>query len=79
VTKKDSPAQEIGTLTTNLAVVLNQITDVKDDIRDIKHKLDNEYVTQDQFGPVKQIVYGMVSVILLAVIGAIVALVVRQS
>lgn len=77
VTRKSDSAKEIGSLTTNLAVVLNQIVDMKDDIRDIKLKLDKEYVTQDQFNPVKQIVYGMVSIVLVGVIGAIVTLVIK--
>jgi len=34
-----------------------------------------EYVTQKEFSPIKSIVYGMVSVILLGVISALVALV----
>jgi hypothetical protein len=46
---------------------------------EIKVKLESEYVTQDEFEPVKKIVYGMVGVILLAVIGALITLVLRQT
>lgn len=63
---------------TNIEVLITKMDYVQADVRDIKHKLDAEYVTKDQFEPVKKVVYGMVSVILLAVVGALVALVVRQ-
>ena len=51
---------------------------IKRDIKEIKETLKADYVTKDEFSPIKSIVYGTVSVILLAVIGALVALVVKQ-
>lgn len=62
----------------NIDVIATKIEYIARDVSDIKSKLDDNYVTIDQFEPVKRIVYGMVSVILLAVIGAVVALVIRQ-
>jgi hypothetical protein len=44
---------------------------------EIKLKLDNKYVTVEAFQPVKSLVYGMVGTILVAVVGALVALVLR--
>ncbi len=52
---------------------------IKKDIDEIKRKLDSNYVTKDQFEPVKKIVYGLVSLILIAVVGAIVALVIKTG
>lgn len=49
---------------------------IKDSIDKIEKKLDNKYVTKDEFAPVKLIVYGLVGMILVAVIGAVIALVV---
>lgn len=69
--------KEINNLTTNVAVILSEMKSVKQDVRDIKDKLEKDYVTQDQFTPVKNIAYGLVSTILLAVVGAIVALVLK--
>ena len=69
--------KEINGLTTNVAVILSEMKTVKEDVKDIKEKLDKDYVTQDQFTPVKNIAYGLVSTILLAVIGALVALVLK--
>lgn len=69
------------------SIVSSQIGDIKStlgdikyirrDLDDIKERLDTKFVTKDEFRPVKNIVYGMVTIILTAVIGAIVALVIR--
>ena len=50
---------------------------IQRDINEIKKRLEDEYVTRQEFQPIKSIVYGMVSVILLGVIGAIVTLVLK--
>ena len=50
---------------------------IKRDIGEIKERLNRQYVTQDQFEPIKRIVYGLVSIVLTAVVVAIVALVLR--
>lgn len=60
------------------AVILTTLTNVERRIDSIDDKLEKNYVSQDQFAPVKNIVYGMVSVILVAVIGAIIALVINK-
>lgn len=46
-------------------------------IKEIKEKLDKNYVTQDEFRPVRSIVYGLVGLILTAFAGGIVAMVMR--
>jgi len=45
---------------------------IKRDIKDIKNTL----VTRQEFAPVKNIVFGLVSLIMISVVGALVALVV---
>lgn len=50
---------------------------IQRDIAEIKEKLDEKYVTQDEFKPVKAIVYGMVGLILVAVIGYIISLAIK--
>jgi len=75
ITQKNT--KEINNLTTNVAVILSEMKTVKEDVKDIKDKLEKDYVTQDQFTPVKNIAYGLVSTILLAVVGALVALVLK--
>lgn len=56
----------------------DKIDKVEKSIDEFKDKADKCFVTQKEFEPIKKLVYGAVSVILLAVLGAIVALVVRQ-
>lgn len=63
---------------TKLAVISNDISYIKDDIRDIKSKLNAKYITRTEFEPIKKIVYGVVAIILTAVVGAIVGLVILK-
>ena len=65
---------------TAAAVLANDICHIKNSITEIKElikKMQGEYVTKYEFDPVKKVVYGLVGAILLAVIGGIVALVVK--
>lgn len=64
---------------TTLAVIKNDIGYIKDDIKALRNMQETNYVTNDQFEPVKRIVYGLVTLILIAVVGALVSLVVRQQ
>ena len=63
---------------TDIAVIKSNMLDIKEDVRDIKEKLEKNYVTQDQFEPVKKIVYGLVGLILVAVVGALIGLVIKK-
>lgn len=47
-------------------------------IDDFRKEARETYVTKDTFEPVRNVVYGMIGVVLLAVFGALVALVLRQ-
>ena len=46
-------------------------------IEKVENTLQTYYVTQQEFAPIKSIVYGMVGVILLAVVGGLVALLIK--
>lgn len=48
-------------------------------ISDFRNEIRGCYVSNDRFMPVEKLVYGMVGVILLAVVGALVALVVSKT
>lgn len=61
---------------TDLAVIAEKVSTIKDDVKEIKDKLEKDYITKEEFDPVKKIVYGLVSLILIAVVGALVALVI---
>ena len=60
-----------------LAKLESSMEYIKSSVEDIVHKLEKNYVTQDQFEPIKRLVYGMVSIILVAVVGAIMAVILK--
>lgn len=63
--------------TTSLAVIMNDIGYIKSDISDIKRTVEHGYVTKDEFEPIKRIVYGIVSLMLVAIVGAGMAVVLK--
>ena len=69
--------KDISRITTDVAVILNKVDYIQSEVRGIKAQLEGEYVTKDRFAPIEKITYGMVSVVLLAVVGALVALVIK--
>lgn len=73
VKKEDKSASKI------LSRVETEIEHLKDGQEEIKQMLADKYVTHDEFSPIKLIVYGMVGTILLSVLGAIIALVIKSS
>jgi thiosulfate reductase cytochrome b subunit len=59
-------------------VLDTKISSIQDDVREIKTRIDHNYVTKEEFDPIKKLVYGMVALILTAVVGALIALVIKQ-
>ena len=55
----------------------NDISYIKQDIKEIKDKLDNKYVTTEAFDPVRRVVYGLVAAVFLGVVTAVLALVLK--
>jgi subtilase family serine protease len=66
-----------NTNTENIDVIALKLQYIQNDIKDIKDKLDKDYVTQDQFSPVAKLVYGLVSVALVAIVGAVISVVIK--
>lgn len=62
---------------TQIAVMANDVVYIKDAVKTLNDKVDHNYVTKEEFRPVKQIVYGLVGLILVSVVGAVMALIVR--
>lgn len=58
-----------------LGRLMQKLDGIERDVNDLRRKLDEDYVTQDQYKPVSQIVYAMVALILVGFMGAVVALV----
>ena len=50
---------------------------IRRDLDEIKAKLDGAYVTKAEFQPVKNLVYGLVALILTSFIGALITLILR--
>lgn len=61
---------------TKLAVMQNTLDYISKRVDGIDTKVSSHYVSKEEFEPIRKIVYGMVSLILIAVVGALVALVV---
>jgi len=70
-TDKQYSRQEV-----DIALIAKDMAQVKETVRDIKSKLDADYVTRTEFEIVQKIVYGMVGVVLLGVLGAVIKLII---
>jgi len=68
MTKTKSTETQLAVMTTKLDMIQVQLNEVRE-------KLEHSYVTVDQFKPVRNIVFGMVGLILTAVIVALIGLV----
>lgn len=67
-----------SSMQTKIAVMANDITYLKDTVRHIDEQVSDNYVTKAEFNPVQKLVYGVVTLILIAVIGAVISLVIKQ-
>ena len=61
---------------TKLAVIQTDLTYIKEKLNAVDNKVSSHYVSKEEFEPIKRIVYGLVSLILVAVVGALIAIVV---
>lgn len=62
---------------TKIALIQQDISYMKDKLDNVDLKISTHYVSREEFEPIKKIVYGMVGLILVAVVGALVSLVVK--
>lgn len=63
---------------TKIALIAKDINYMKEKLDEVDGKLNSHYVTKEEFEPIKKVVYGLVSIILVAVVGAVVSLVVTN-
>ncbi len=61
-----------------IAEMAKDIKYIKDEVDDIKKKMEADYVTRQEFEPIKRFVYGLVTIVLVGVIGAILALIIKK-
>jgi ABC-type phosphate transport system permease subunit len=62
----------------DIAEIKTEIVHLKEGQEQIKNLVSQQYVTQQEFTPVKLIVYGMVGIILITVLTSIIALVLHN-
>jgi|WetSurMetagenome_2_1015567.scaffolds.fasta_scaffold1292609_2 hypothetical protein len=62
----------------DLAVLAADVKNIKETVIRVECLIRSDYVTRTEFEPIKRIVYGMVTLILGAVVVAIITLVVRK-
>lgn len=58
-----------------IAVIANDLSYIKRDIADIKNRMSNDYVTREEFLPVRNMAYGFAALVMTSFVLAIVALV----
>lgn len=63
---------------TKIALIAKDINYMKEKLDEVDGKLNSHYVTKEEFEPIKKVVYGLVGIILVAVVGAVVSLVVTS-
>lgn len=63
---------------TRIPLICQSIIEIHGDIKDIKESLDKKFVTKEEFSPIQKIVMGAVGMILVAVLGALIALVIKK-
>ena len=52
---------------------------INSEVNSLKNTISKEYVTHNEFKPVRSIVYGMVAFVLFGILGAVMALVIKSS
>ena len=68
--KRRQADKDIAVMNTKLDFIIAEVADIKKNIKEC-------YVSKIEFDPIKRLVFGAVGLILVAFIGAIIALVVR--
>ena len=68
-----------GSLASLLARIDERTIATSNAVLEIKSKMETHYVTQNEFRPVKSIVYGLVGLILTSVVIALIAMVVVRG
>lgn len=58
---------------TKVALLAQDVEYIKSEVDKISAKLDTSFVTKQEFQPVKQITFGMISIVVVSVFGAIVS------
>jgi hypothetical protein len=61
-----------------LALIQQDLTYIKANVDDIKDKMEKDYVTQEEFKPIKKFVDIIQGLIITGVVGALLALIIKK-
>lgn len=67
----------LAILKERLRVQGQEISELRSSLSRIEQKLDEKFITSEQFKPIKLIVYGFVGMVVTAVVGALITLVMK--
>lgn len=62
----------------DIALIRQSTENIEKRVDSIDLKLEKNYVTQDQFDPIRRLVYGLVGLILVGVVTAVLALILQR-
>lgn len=75
--ERKTQSTTIALIQQDIEYMKGKFDDIKDKLDDVDTKLSSSYVSKEEFEPVKRLVYGLVSIILVSVVGAVMALILR--
>lgn len=77
--KNEQSITDTASLHESIGKMAAKIEHLEEGQKEIKAMLEKGYVTQEEFKPIKAIVYGMVAAVCLSVLGALIALVIKTA
>jgi tetrahydromethanopterin S-methyltransferase subunit B len=75
--KEQTVKTQVALMKKDIEYIRRSLDDLNGTVKDVKKNTEMNFVTKAEFTPVRQIVYGMVGLLLTAVVGALISLVVR--
>lgn len=69
----------LATMSEQIKNIQGDISEIKSGVQELTQKIDHTYATKEELRPVKAIAYGLVGMVLTAVVAALLALVIRQT
>lgn len=74
--KEETVKTQVALVKKDIEYVKRAVDDLKISVNDVKKNTETNFVTKGEFQPVRQLVYGLVGIIIVAVVGALIKLVI---
>lgn len=68
---------KLAVMSEKVSNIETSLVEIKKSIEELVKKIDDTYVTKNEFAPIKSVVYGLVTLILTSVVGAIIYMVIK--